>query len=92
MCRNVTNVNQATAFCRPIAFCKMGTWQGTRYVLLATEYLLKWIEAEAYAIITKMDTINFVWKNIFCKYGIPTEIVIDNESQFQNVKLKESYD
>lgn len=39
--------------------------------------------------VTKTDTINFIWKHLFCQFGIPHELVADNGTQFQNAKLKE---
>ena len=55
---------------------------GKRYVLLATDYFTKWVEAEAYATVNKADTINFIWKNIICRYGIPRELHADHGTQF----------
>ena len=65
---------------------------GKMYVLLATDYFTKWVEAEAYTTVNKADTINFIWKNIICRYGIPREIHADHGTQFQNAKLKELCD
>ena len=39
-----------------------------------------------------METIKFVWKNILCCYGVPRELIANNGSQFQNVKLKKLCD
>ena len=53
-------------------------------LLVATNYFSKWIVAEAFASIKDKVVIQFVWKNIVCKFGIPQLIVIDNGPQFDN--------
>ena len=42
----------------------------------------KWIEARAYRTIKGCEVKNFVWKNIICRFSIPTEIVMDNGLKF----------
>nr|GFB11876.1 reverse transcriptase domain-containing protein [Tanacetum cinerariifolium] len=39
----------------------------------------KWIEAKAVATITGGQVKKFVWDNIVCRFGIPREIISDNE-------------
>ena len=40
------------------------------YLLMATDYFTKWIEAGAYATIQETKVIDFVWKNIICRFGL----------------------
>ena len=35
-----------------------------KFLLVATDYFSKWVEAEAYANIKDKDVTKFVWKNI----------------------------
>ena len=48
-----------------------------RFLLVAIDYFTKWVEAEALATITEARIKNFVWKNIFCRFGIPLRIISD---------------
>ena len=49
-----------------------------KFLLVATDYFSKWVEAEAYASIKDKDVTKFVWKNIICWFGIPQAIIADN--------------
>ncbi|RVW99724.1 hypothetical protein CK203_029181 [Vitis vinifera] len=49
-----------------------------KFLLVATDYFSKWVEAEAYASIKDKDVTKFVWKNIVCRFGIPQAIIADN--------------
>ncbi|XP_048599893.1 uncharacterized protein LOC125580006 [Brassica napus] len=60
-----------------------------RFILVLTDYFTKWVEAEAYAIITDKEVQKFVWKNIICRHGLPYEIVTNNGSQFISHNFKE---
>ena len=51
-----------------------------KFLLVATNYFSKWVEAEAYANIKDKDVSNFVWKNIICLFGISQVIIADNGS------------
>ena len=52
------------------------------FLLVVTDYFTKWIEAAAVAQIREVEVINFVWKNIICRFGLPKDIICDNGSQF----------
>jgi len=49
-----------------------------RFAIVATDYLTKWIEAEALANIRDVDVKKFVWKNIIMRFGIPETLILDN--------------
>ena len=49
-----------------------------KYLLVATDYFTKWIEAEPLAKICDVDEKNCRWRNIFTRFGIPRAIVTDN--------------
>ncbi|RVX11555.1 Transposon Ty3-I Gag-Pol polyprotein [Vitis vinifera] len=60
-----------------------------KFLLVATDYFSKWVEAEAYASIKDKDVTKFVWKNIVCRYGIPQIIIADNGPQFDSIAFRE---
>ncbi|XP_056860130.1 uncharacterized protein LOC130508574, partial [Raphanus sativus] len=53
-----------------------------RFLLVLTDYFTKWIEAEAFQQVTRVEVERFVWKEIVCRHGVPYEIVTDNGGQF----------
>ena len=53
-----------------------------RWLIVATDYFMKWVEAEPLANIKDKDSIKFVWKNIITRFGIPKTIISDNGMQF----------
>jgi ribonuclease HI len=53
-----------------------------RWLIVATNYFTKWVEAEPLANIRDKDSIKFVWKNIITRFGIPKTIISDNGTQF----------
>lgn len=55
-----------------------------RWLVTATDYFTKWIEAEPLSSITEQDTRNFVWKNIVTRFGIPRILISDNGTQFDS--------
>ncbi|XP_042413219.1 uncharacterized protein LOC122002198 [Zingiber officinale] len=54
-----------------------------RFLLVAMDCFSKWVEAEVLARITEDVVIQFLWKNILCRFGIPHKLVSDNGRQFQ---------
>ncbi|RVW84825.1 Gag-Pol polyprotein [Vitis vinifera] len=59
-----------------------------KFLLVATDYFNKWVEAEAYASIKDKDLTKFVWKNIICRFGIPQTIIADNGPQFDSITFR----
>ena len=55
-----------------------------KQLLVATNYFNKWIEAEAFASIKGKEVVQFIWKNIVCRFRIPQSIVTNNGPQFDN--------
>ncbi|KAL2248228.1 UNVERIFIED_CONTAM: Retrovirus-related Pol polyprotein from transposon [Sesamum indicum] len=58
-----------------------------KFIILAVEYFSKWVEAEAVARISEKEMINFIWKNIICRFGIPRVLILDNGTQFQGKEI-----
>ena len=54
-----------------------------KLLLVATDYFSKWIEAKAFASIKDKEVVQFVWKNIMCRFT--QSIVTDNGSQFDSL-------
>ncbi|RVX22892.1 hypothetical protein CK203_008143 [Vitis vinifera] len=59
-----------------------------KFLLVATDYFSKWVEAEAYANIKDKDVTKFIWKNIICRFGIPQAIIADNGPQFDSIAFR----
>ncbi|KAJ0548844.1 putative nucleotidyltransferase, Ribonuclease H [Helianthus annuus] len=55
---------------------------GRVFMLAMTDYFSKWIEAEAFAQVREKEVISFIKRNIITRFGIPSEIICDNDSQF----------
>ena len=55
-----------------------------RFVLVATNYFTKWVEAKALANIKDVDVKKFVWKNIVTRFEVPQVLISDNELQFDS--------
>jgi hypothetical protein len=49
---------------------------------VAVDYFTKWAEAEPLAQVTARKIVNFTWRNLICRYGIPHTIITDNGRQF----------
>ncbi|XP_026377770.1 uncharacterized protein LOC113272079 [Papaver somniferum] len=62
---------------------------GVKFVLAATDYFTKWIEAVALVHVTRNDVKRFIWENIVCRFGIPSELVSDNGKQFDSGVIKD---
>ena len=48
--------------------------------MVVVDYFTKWAEAEPLATITTKKVLDFVIKNIVCRYGLPRKIVSDNDT------------
>ena len=55
---------------------------GKVFMLVMTDYFTKWIEAEAFAQVKDKEVVSFIKRNILTRFGIPSEIICDNGSQF----------
>ncbi|XP_074313440.1 uncharacterized protein LOC141648611 [Silene latifolia] len=55
------------------------------YMLAMTDYFSKWIEAEAMTEVKEQQVISFIKRNIISRFGIPSEIICDNGSQFISI-------
>ncbi|KAG5565895.1 hypothetical protein RHGRI_001720 [Rhododendron griersonianum] len=60
-----------------------------QHAIVAVDYFTKWVEAKALATITAEVTIDFLWKFIISRFGLPRVVVTDRGKQFDNAQLKE---
>ncbi|KAF7129116.1 hypothetical protein RHSIM_Rhsim10G0127600 [Rhododendron simsii] len=65
----------------------MAAGQG-QYAIIAVDYFMKWVEAKALTTITAKVTIDFLWKLIISRFGLPRVIVTDRGKQFDNAQFK----
>ena len=62
---------------------------GHKFIITATEYFTKWVEAVPLSAATGKHVALFILNHIICRYGIPSSIVTDNGGQFKNKDLKQ---
>ena len=60
-----------------------------KFLLVAIDYFIKWVEAESLAKITKAKVQDFVWKSIVCRFGLLRTLIIDNGRQFTGARFAE---
>jgi hypothetical protein len=66
------------------------TAQGNlKFAFVAVEYFTKWIEARAVSTITSKTAQKFFWQNIVCRFGVPSELTVDNGKQFDSQDFKD---
>jgi hypothetical protein len=61
-----------------------------RWILIATYYFTKWIEAVPIRKATNIVIIQFLERNIFSKFGCSVKIITDNETTFKS-KRREKF-
>ena len=57
---------------------------GFEYILVAVDYVSKWIKAVAMRTNDHKVMIKFVQSNIFSQFGFPYAIISDSRSHFKN--------
>jgi hypothetical protein len=99
MTGNISSRNQMPQF--PMLFCEifdvwgmdfMGPFpvsHGNLYILLAVDYVSKWVEAKATRNDDARTVIDFLQSNIFSRFGTPRAIISDRGTHFCN-KMMES--
>ena len=57
------------------------------YILVAVDYVTKWVEAVAAPKVEAKTVIKFLKRNIFCRFGTPRVLISDGGSHFCNAQL-----
>ena len=57
------------------------------YILLACDYISKWVEAKATKTDDARTVVDFVKTNIFCRFGVPWALISDKGTHFCNKTL-----
>ena len=58
--------------------------ENKKYLLVGTNYFIKWVEAKTLANIRDVDVKRFIWKNIITRFGVPHTLFSDNGLQFDS--------
>jgi len=58
--------------------------RGYIWILVVTEYFIKWMEAVPFCKATGRTVANFIKENIIVKFGVPYRIISDNGTPFVN--------
>lgn len=58
-----------------------------RYILVAVDYVSKWVEVVAFPMNDAKVVVNFVKKNIFTRFGTPRALIRDGGTHFYNKLL-----
>jgi len=62
-----------------------------RVILVAINYFIKWVEANTYAYVTQTVVKRFIEKDLICRYGLPTRLIIDNAQNFNGKLITDLY-
>ena len=62
-----------------------------KFLLIAIDYITKWVEAKLLVAITKGKIQGFIWNGIVYRFGIPKMIISDNGQQFDSRKFREFF-
>ncbi|MCO5553238.1 hypothetical protein L7F22_006759 [Adiantum nelumboides] len=65
------------------------TANGKLYILVAINYMTRWVEAQSVAKVNEKTVSKFVYTHICCRFGTPLEIVSDNGPRFRRGLLTE---
>ncbi|MCO5579961.1 hypothetical protein L7F22_033828 [Adiantum nelumboides] len=65
------------------------TKNGKLYILVAIDYMTRWVEAQSVTRVNEKTVSRFVYTHICCRFGTPLEIVSDNGPGFRKGLLTE---
>ena len=60
------------------------TQTGNKYIIVATDYCTKWVEAKTLRDNIAISTAKFVYEHLWCHFGCPIELVSDQGGHFLN--------
>ena len=53
-----------------------------KHILVCTDFVTKWVQAKAVSFATEKVVVDFIFTEIFTRFGVPRKIVFDNCPQF----------
>jgi transposase InsO family protein len=59
------------------------------YILVCTDYVTKWVEEKSLFRDIEKSVVEFIYEDIFTRFGVPREFVIDHDTQFTSKMMKE---
>ncbi|GJU46926.1 reverse transcriptase domain-containing protein [Tanacetum coccineum] len=62
---------------------------GNKYVLVAIDYVSKWVEAQAFPTNDARNVVNFL-KRLFARFGIPKALISDRGTHFYNHQMEKA--
>jgi len=60
-----------------------------KYLVVAIDYSIKWIETEPLTKITAKNVLRFFKRNILARFGVPALVISDNGTQFTNQRFQD---
>ena len=60
---------------------------GNKYILVATDYCRKWVDAKPLRDKTAASTTKFLYEHIWCRFGCPIELISDQGGHFLNAVI-----
>ena len=64
------------------------TLRGNRYIVVAVDYLTKYPEAKALPLADALNIAPFIYEDIICRHGIPSELTSDRGTEFLNEMIQ----
>ncbi|RDX83675.1 Pol polyprotein, partial [Mucuna pruriens] len=53
-----------------------------KFLIVPVDYFTKWVETEPMVMITVERIKKISWKKLICRFGLPSIIILDNDTQF----------
>jgi hypothetical protein len=69
--------------------CNPTSVGGNQHIIVVVDYFTKWVKVMPTIKSDGNIVVLFVFNQIIARFGIPSEIVIDHRSHFQNEMMKE---